>query len=78
MTRDEQHAAYLRSLADPRRMEAVSRFAEELNKAWRERTPEQIAAYELRQTLRTVYADDSEMEADHQGITLARYMRENH
>ncbi len=76
---DDKHGAYLRSLFDPRRMEAVRQFTEELNKAWRERTPEQIAQEEHKRAMRSLklYANDYEMEADQQGISMPHYVREN-
>ena len=70
----DKHAAYLRSLLDPRRMDAVRDEAERLNKVWRERTPEEIA---MRSRCRKLYADDHEQEADEQGISMSRYLREN-
>ena len=36
----DKHSAYLRSLTDPRRMDAVRDEAERINREWRERTPE--------------------------------------
>lgn len=56
---------------------AVMAQAERIKEAWRNRTPEEVAAYELACRRQTSIQFDSEREAEQQGITMDRYVRGN-
>ena len=76
---DRKASARFRKLEQTResRMAGVMQCAEQINEAWRNRTPEQIAAYEAHKLIssKSDQQFDVEGEAADQGMSVPHYVR---